>query len=124
MAETAIQALHDYPLETITPDRGSEFRYHDRVTEGVGGVQFYFSLPHHPWQWGTNENIVTCSKGKALKELRSRLETINKTASELIADIDRHFVEICKTSYKKSSGKREKGERKDVKNQSREKGRS
>ena len=31
---------------------------------------------------------------------------------------------IGKTSYKKSSGKREKGERKDVKNQSMTKGRS
>ena len=56
LAETAIQALQDHPLETITPDRGSEFRCHERVTEGLGGVQFYFSLPHHPWQRGTNEN--------------------------------------------------------------------
>ena len=56
MAETAIQALQNHPLETITPDRGTEFRYHERVTEGLGGVQFYFSLPHHPWQRGTNEN--------------------------------------------------------------------
>lgn len=56
LAETAIQALQDHPLETITPDRGAEFRYHERVTKGLGGVQFYFSLPHHPWQRGTNEN--------------------------------------------------------------------
>lgn len=56
LANTAIQALQDQPLETITPDRGSEFRYHEEVTKGLGGVQFYFSLPHHPWQRGTNEN--------------------------------------------------------------------
>ena len=31
-----------------------------------------------------------------MKELRASLETINKTASELITDIDRHFSEICK----------------------------
>ena len=31
-----------------------------------------------------------------MKELRASLETINKTASELITDIDRHFAEICK----------------------------
>jgi len=33
---------------------------------------------------------------KELKELRASLETINKTASELITDIDRHFAEICR----------------------------
>ena len=31
-----------------------------------------------------------------MKELRASLETINKTASELITDIDRNFAEICK----------------------------
>lgn len=49
-------ALQGQPVETITPDRGSEFRYHARVTEGLDGVPFYFALPHHPWQRGTNEN--------------------------------------------------------------------
>ena len=48
----------------------------------------------------TGENsfgyIATWSKGKELKELRTSLETINKTASELITDIDRHFADICK----------------------------
>ena len=29
---------------------------HERVIDGLGGVQFYFSSPHHPWQQGTNEN--------------------------------------------------------------------
>src|SRR5699024_10801375 len=31
-----------------------------------------------------------------LKELRASLEVINKTAGELITDIDRHYKEICK----------------------------
>lgn len=31
-----------------------------------------------------------------MKELRASLETISKTASGLISDIDRHFAEICK----------------------------
>lgn len=49
-------ALRFQPAETITPDHGSEFRYHAQVTERLDGVQFYFALPHHPWQRGTNEN--------------------------------------------------------------------
>lgn len=48
----------------------------------------------------TGENsfgyIATWSKDKELPELKASLETINKTASGLITDIDRHFKEICK----------------------------
>ena len=40
--------------------------------------------------------IASWSQGKELKELRSSLEVINKTAGELITDIDRHYKEICK----------------------------
>ena len=48
----------------------------------------------------TKENsfgyIASWSEGKELKELRASLETINKTACELINDIERHYKEICK----------------------------
>ncbi len=48
----------------------------------------------------TGENsfgyIANWSKGKELKELRESLETINKTSSELITDIDSHYAEIMK----------------------------
>ena len=48
----------------------------------------------------TGENsfgyIANWSKGKELRELRESLETINKTSSELITDIDRHYAEIIK----------------------------
>ena len=48
----------------------------------------------------TGENsfgyIASWSKDKELKELRSSLETINKTSCELINDIERHYKEICK----------------------------
>ena len=43
-------------VETITPDRGKEFAKHRAVTQELGGKQFYFPLPHHPCQRGTNEN--------------------------------------------------------------------
>ena len=48
----------------------------------------------------TGENsfgyIASWSKDKELKELRASLETINKTSSELINDIERNYKEICK----------------------------
>lgn len=40
--------------------------------------------------------IAAWSKDKELPELRASLETINKTSSELISDIDRHYAEIMK----------------------------
>ena len=40
--------------------------------------------------------IASWSQGKELKELRTSLETINKTSGTLISDIERHYKEICK----------------------------
>lgn len=54
--DVIIEALKNEPVETITPDRGKEFAEHKTITEELGGKQFYFPLPHHPWQRGTNEN--------------------------------------------------------------------
>ena len=51
-----IQALKNEPLRSITPDRGKEFAKHAVVTAELDKVKFYFPLPHHPWERGTNEN--------------------------------------------------------------------
>ena len=40
--------------------------------------------------------ILTWSSGKDLKELKASLDTITKTTSQLIKNIDKHFAEICK----------------------------
>ena len=60
--DVMIAALKNEPVETITPDRGIKFAEHKAVTERLGGKQFYFPLPHHPWQRGTNENtnVLLC----------------------------------------------------------------
>ncbi len=49
------RALEGQPLGSVTLDRGKEFADHTQVTADID-VQFYFALPHHPWQRGTNEN--------------------------------------------------------------------
>ena len=56
VARETVRALQKQPVRTITPDRGSEFCLHTFVTERLNDVPFYFALPHHPWQRGTNEN--------------------------------------------------------------------
>lgn len=49
------KALKGQPLSSVTLGRGKEFAAHALVTDEIG-VEFYFALPHHPWQRGTNEN--------------------------------------------------------------------
>lgn len=56
MVKAMVAALQGHPVQTITPDRGKEFFRHAQITQELHGVQFYFALPHHPWQRGTNEN--------------------------------------------------------------------
>ncbi len=56
VADVETAALAGRPeSRTVTLDRGKEFADFARVEEATGAV-FYFALPHHPWQRGTNEN--------------------------------------------------------------------
>lgn len=56
VADVETAALAGRPeSRTATLGRGKEFADFARVEEATGAV-FYFALPHHPWQRGTNEN--------------------------------------------------------------------
>ena len=71
----------------------------DRHTEEIEAESISYSVcQYYGIQTGENSfgYIANWSQGKELKELRASLETINKTAGALIADIDRHFQDICK----------------------------
>ena len=71
----------------------------DRNTEEVEAESISFAVcQYYGIQTGENSfgYIATWSKGKELPELKASLETINKTAGELISDIDRNYREICK----------------------------
>lgn len=71
----------------------------DQRTEEVEAESVSYAVcQYYGIQTGENSfgYIASWSQGKELKELRASLETINQTASALIADIDRHFQEICK----------------------------
>ena len=100
--EIAHAKLHDYEHMTELADDGETILVpgeKSRNTEEVEAESISYAVCQY-YGIETGENsfgyIATWSKGKELKELRASLETINKTATELITDIDRHFAEICK----------------------------
>ena len=100
--EIAHAKLHNYDQATVLADDGVTVlapEEKDRNTEEVEAESISYAVCQY-YGIETAENsfgyIATWSHGKELKELRASLETINKTASELITDIDRHFGEICK----------------------------
>ena len=71
----------------------------DRRTEEVQAESISYAVcQYYGIETGDNSfgYIASWSQGKELKELRASLEVINKTAGELIADIDRLYKEICK----------------------------
>ena len=93
--EVAHSKLHDYDriVDAETPITK------DRRTEEVEAESISYSVCQY-YGIETAENslgyIASWSKSKDLKELKTSLETIQKTASVLIDDIDRNFAAICK----------------------------
>lgn len=57
VSEAMIEMLRPFSdrLKSITPDRGKEFRYHQRVSDALG-TKLYYPDPHAPWQRPTVEN--------------------------------------------------------------------
>ncbi len=100
--EIAHSKLHNYAKAQEEAARAGDKeppKKKDRNTEEVEAE----SISHAVCQYygiQTGENsfgyIANWSQGKELPELRASLETINKAAGELIADIDRHYKVICK----------------------------
>jgi len=87
VSKVQIKSLRGHPLESVTLDRGKENAKHADVTAALG-VEFYFALPHHPWQRGSNENTNGLlreyfPKGKSLdgvteKEVRLVYDKLNR----------------------------------------------
>ena len=71
----------------------------DRQTEEVEAESVSYAVCQY-YGIETGENsfgyIANWSSGKELPELKASLNTIQRTASSLISDIDRNFMEICK----------------------------
>ncbi len=96
--QTISAAIHEIAHALLHNVRNTE-QAKDRNTEEVEAESISFAVCAY-YGIATGENsfgyIATWSKDKELKELRSSLETINKTASQLIEDIDRNYAAIVK----------------------------
>lgn len=101
--EIAHSKLHNYEKQKEAAAAASEntepVKKKDRRTEEVEAESISYSVCAY-YGIATGENsfgyIATWSKDKELPELRASLETINKTASELITDIDRSYAQLMK----------------------------
>ena len=100
--EIAHSKLHNYAKAQEEAARAGDKeppKKKDRNTEEVEAESISYAVcQYYGIQTGENSfgYIANWSQGKELPELRASLETINKAAGELIADIDRHYKIICK----------------------------
>ena len=100
--EIAHSKLHNYAKAQEEAARAGDKeppKKKDRNTEEVEAESISYAVcQYYGIQTGENSfgYIANWSQGKELPELRASLETINKAAGELIADIDRHYRVICK----------------------------
>ena len=53
--EAMVKMLEPLTKHTVTPDRGKECPYHQKLCDQLK-IEVYFPDPHTPWQRGTNEN--------------------------------------------------------------------
>lgn len=95
--------LHNYEKERLAAAAGEDGQEppkpKDHNTEEVEAESVSYAVCQY-YGIETGENsfgyIANWSSGKELPELKASLDTIQKTASSLISDIDRNFMEICK----------------------------
>lgn len=97
--EIAHSMLHSKEMQKQAENTEIEIVPKDRNTEEVEAESISFAVCNY-YGIETAENslgyIANWSKGKELKELKSSLDLIGKTSSELITSIDKHFAEIVK----------------------------
>lgn len=101
--EIAHSKLHNSQQEKEKAAAGDEaaapIQRKSRETEEVEAESISFAVcAYYGIETGENSfgYISTWSSDKELPEFRASLETINKTSSGLISDIDRHYREIVK----------------------------
>lgn len=99
--ELAHSKLHNIPKDekVQNSEQDADKPKLDRNTEEVQAESISFAVCAY-YGIKTDENsfgyIASWSNGKELSELKASLETINKTSSAMITDIDKHYAEVKK----------------------------
>lgn len=99
--ELAHSKLHNIPKDekVQNAEQYADQPKLDRNTEEVQAESISFAVCAY-YGIKTDENsfgyIASWSNGKELSELKASLETINKTSSAMITDIDKHYAEVKK----------------------------
>ena len=99
--ELAHSKLHNRTKDdkVQTDEQDADTPKHDRNTEAVQAESISFAVCAY-YGIKTEENsfgyIASWSESKELSELKASLETINKTSSAMITDIDKHYAEVKK----------------------------
>ena len=97
--QTVSAAVHEITHSKLHNYEKNGTEKKDHHTEEVEAESVSYAVcQYYGIQTGENSfgYIAGWSQGKELPELKASLETINKTAGELIGDIDRHYQEISK----------------------------
>lgn len=92
--EIAHAKLHNYGLQ-----QAAERKAKSRNTEEVEAESISFMVcAYFGIETGANSfgYVATWSKNAELPEFRASLDTISKTASGIITDVEKHFAEVCK----------------------------
>ena len=91
--EIAHAKLHNYGLQ-----QAAERKAKSRNTEEVEAESVSFMVcAYFGIETGANSfgYVATWSKNAELPEFRASLDTISKTANGIIADVEKHFAEVC-----------------------------
>ncbi len=96
--QTVCAAVHEIAHAKLHNIQNGEEQL-SRSTEEIQAESISFAVcAYYGIETGENSfgYLATWAKDKELTELKASLETINKTSSSLITDIDRHYAAICK----------------------------
>ena len=93
--QTVSAAVHEITHSILHGQKDGKSRSSEELeAESVS----YVVCQYYGIETGANSfgYLASWSKDRELSELRACLDTISKAANGLIADIDRHFAEVCK----------------------------